>query len=426
MRLIILNQFFYPDHSATSQLMTDLAQSLSEKGLQVTALAGRGRYNGGESLPRRELYGGVRIERAWATSFGKESVAGRLIDYLSFYLGACWKLLTLPRHDIVMALTTPPLISLLALLVCRLRGMKLVALVQDIYPDVAVSLGTLKPDGFLTRILDLFSCFTLRKADRVVVLSDCMREKILCKVGDEIRPRLDVIHNWADGTKIKPLEEAAPNRFVETHHLVNKFVVLFSGNLGRVNDFSTILDAARLLRQRSDIRFLFIGDGAKALEIKEFIQKHRLENINLLPYQPRDLLHLSLAAGHAHLVTLAEGLAGLSVPSKAYGILASGRPIIFVGDSKSDVAKFISENSCGAVVAAGESERLASIIAEWEANRDSLKLMGREARELFNSRFDRPLAVSAYLESFGKCISEEPALMTQQGQSSITSAKQRN
>jgi glycosyltransferase involved in cell wall biosynthesis len=425
MRLIILNQFFYPDHSATSQLMTDLGQSLVEKGLQVTALAGRGRYNGGESLPRREIYGGVHIERAWATSFGKDSAVGRLIDYLSFYLGACWKLLTLPRHDIVMALTTPPLISLLALLVCRIRGMKLVALVQDIYPDVAVSLGTLKADGFLTRILDRFNRFTLRKADRVIVLGDCMREKILQKIGDKIRPRLDVIHNWADGTKIRPLEEDAPNRFVEAHHLLDKFVVLFSGNLGRVNDFSTVLDAARLLRERSDIHFLFIGDGAKAIEIKEFIRAHRLENINLLPYQPRDLLHLSLAAGHAHLVTLAEGLAGLSVPSKAYGILAAGRPIIFVGDSKSAVARFISENGCGAIVAVGESQRLAEIIAQWEEDRERIKRMGREARELFDHRFDRPLAVSAYLESFSKCITPEASLIPQ-GHSSITSAKQRN
>ncbi len=144
MRIIILNQFFYPDHSATSQLMTDLAESLVERGHQVTALAGRGRYNGGDALLSKGEYQGVRIERAWTTCYGKRNLAGRVVDYLSFYLGASWKLVRLPHHDIVMALTTPPLIGLVALLIARLRGMRLVALMQDIYPDVAVALGSFK------------------------------------------------------------------------------------------------------------------------------------------------------------------------------------------------------------------------------------------------------------------------------------------
>src|SRR5262249_36877639 len=143
MRLIILNQFFYPDHSATSQLMTDLSESLVENGIEVTAIAGRGRYNGGEKLSQRQEHRGVVIERAWSTSFGKKFLAGRIFDYLSFYIGATWKLLRVPRHDLVMALTTPPLIGLVALLVGRLRGMRVVMLVQDVYPDIAVALGAL-------------------------------------------------------------------------------------------------------------------------------------------------------------------------------------------------------------------------------------------------------------------------------------------
>ena len=200
MRIVILNQFFYPDHSATSQLMTDLAESLVGRGLSVTALAGRGRYNGGGLLAPGAGYRGVKIVRAWATSFGKSSTIARLSDYLSFYLGAAWKLLTLPRHDIVMALTTPPLISLLALLICRLRGMKLITLVQDIYPDVAIALGTLKARSLTSRVLDALNRLVLRKADRIIVLGECMRERVAAKVGGDAEARIDVIHNWADGT----------------------------------------------------------------------------------------------------------------------------------------------------------------------------------------------------------------------------------
>jgi colanic acid biosynthesis glycosyl transferase WcaI len=403
-RLLILNQFFYPDHSAISQLMTDLAESLVERGLSVTVLSSRGRYNGGGTLPPREDYRGVRVERAWATSFGKSSVAGRLADYFTFYLGAAWNLLTLPRHDVVMALTLPPLIGLLALLVCRLRGMKLAALVEDIYPDVSVALGTFKEDSLLARLLDRLNRLVLSQADRVIVLGDCMRERVAAKIQPGSEGRIDVIHNWADGEKIRPLAAGERNAFVEEHGLRDRFVIQFSGNFGMVNDFDTPLKAACLLRKRADIIFLFIGDGVKAREIKEFVIRHNLPNVRVLPYQPRENLLYSLAAGHAHLVTLADGLAGLSVPSKTYGILAAGRPVIFVGDPRSDIARLVAEYHCGAVVRTGQATRLAEIITAWADEPAAMAKLGDKARALFASRFDRPQAVAAYLESLLKCL----------------------
>jgi glycosyltransferase involved in cell wall biosynthesis len=402
-RLLILNQFFYPDHSAISQLMTDLAESLVERGLSVTALSGRGLYNGGKSLPAREVYRGVRVERAWATSFGKSSDAGRLADYFTFYLGAAWKLLTLPRHDVVMALTLPPLIGLLALIICRLKGMRLAALVEDIYPDVGVALGTFREGGLLARLLDRLNRLVLSRADRIIVLGECMRERVTDKIGLEAGGRIDIIHNWADGEKIRPLAAGETNPFAEEHDLRQRFVVQFSGNFGMVNDFDTPLEAARLLRKRADILFLFIGDGVRAGEIKEFVSRHELANVRVLPYQPRENLLYSLAAGHAHLVTLADGLAGLSVPSKTYGILAAGRPVIFVGDPRSDIARLVAEHHCGAVVRTGEAARLASLISVWADEPATLAKLGEQARAIFTRRFDRPQAVAAYAESLLKC-----------------------
>lgn len=404
MRLVILNQFFYPDHSATSQLMTDLAESLAARGFRVTAVAGRGRYNGGGRLAPREEYRGVRVERAWATGFGKASAAGRLADYFTFYMGAAWKLLTLPRQDVVMALTTPPLIGLLALFVCRLRGMKTAALVQDVYPDVGVALGTFKERGIATRLLDRLNRLTLTRADRVVVLGECMRERVAAKVGAERADKIDVIHNWADGEKIRPPARGERNPFAEEYGLTGRFVVQFSGNFGRVNDFDTPLEAARILKDRDDILFLFVGDGAKAGEIKEYARRHELRNVRLLPYQPRENLVYSLAAGDAHLVTLAEGLAGLSVPSKTYGIMAAARPVLFVGDPRSDVARLVAEHGCGEVVRAGDAESLARVVASWAADPASTERLGHAARELFLREFDRAHAVQAYAESLSKCL----------------------
>jgi colanic acid biosynthesis glycosyl transferase WcaI len=422
-RIVILNQFFYPDHSATSQLMTDLAESLVGRGVSVTALAGRGRYNGGDSLPIRADYHGIEIVRAWASSFGKSSTIARLSDYLSFYLCAAWKLLTLPRHDIVLALTTPPLISLPALLICRLRRMKLIALVQDIYPDVTIALGTLKADSLITRVLDALNRLVLRKSDRIIVLGECMRERIAAKMSKEAEGRIDVIHNWADGSVLQPLPESADNSFADAHRVGAEFVVQFSGNLGRVNDFATVLDAAERLRERPEILFQFIGDGAKADELRIFSREHDLKNIQLLPYQPREILQFTLAAGDAHLVTLACGLSGLSVPSKTYGILAAGRPILFVGDASSDVARLVQENHCGAVIASGEGDALAQTIAQWADDRARVKRMGQTARQVFERRFDRPRAVNSYLASFARCINSDPRLKISEIKRAVTAAK---
>ncbi|HEX8775011.1 MAG TPA: glycosyltransferase family 4 protein [Pyrinomonadaceae bacterium] len=407
MRLIILNQFFYPDHSATSQLMTELAESLAERGVGVTALAGRGRYNGGERLSPYEDYKGVRVERARATSYGKGNVLGRLSDYLSFYVGATWKLSRMPHHDIVMALTTPPLIGLVALVIGHMRGMRVVALVQDVYPDIAVALGTLGKRSPATLFLDYLSRLILQRADRIIVLGECMRERVAAKVSGDALENIDVIHNWADGAAIKPLGTEA-NPFIAEHDLQGRFVVLFSGNLGRVNEFETTLGAARSLRDRGDIIFLFIGDGTKAVEIERYARANALDNIRMLPYQSRGMLPFSLGAGHASLVTLADGLAGLSVPSKTYAILAAGRPVLFVGDRRSDVARMVRENGCGEVVAAGDCERLAFVIEDWSADREKVEAMGRRARALFEASFDRPRAVNAYLEAFAKCLSDSP------------------
>jgi glycosyltransferase involved in cell wall biosynthesis len=407
MRIIILNQFFYPDHSATSQLMTELAESLVDSGHEVTAIAGRGLYSGGGKLSARQRHDGVAIERAWSTRFGKKSAAGRLADYLSFYMGATWKLLTIRRHDIVLALTTPPLISLVALLIARLRGMRLVALIQDVYPDVAVVLGALNPASPLTRLFEWLNRFTLRGADRIIVLSECMRDRIVSKAGPDASARIDVIHNWADGEWLMPLDRRK-NPFAIQQDLAGKFVVLFSGNLGRVNDFDTVLDAALLLRDRLDILFLFIGDGDRAASIKTFAEAHGLSNVRLLPYQARQMTRYSIAAGDAALVTLAQGLAGLSVPSKTYALLAAARPILFVGDTTSEAAAIVADNECGAVFKSGQSERLAGLIAEWSQDKQQVRLLGHKARSVFERRFDRPLAVSAYLDTFTRCMACGP------------------
>jgi len=278
-----------------------------------------------------------------------------------------------------------------------------VALVQDVYPDVAIALGAIKANNPIVRFLDWLNRFTLRKSDRIVVLSECMRERIAEKIGPEAASRIDIIHNWADGTQITP-PSVAPNPFSIEHGLEDSFVVLFSGNLGEVNDFATVLGAALILRDQPRILFLFIGDGGQASHIRAFAAANRLDNVRLLPYQPRETTRYSIAAADAALVTLASGLAGLSVPSKLYALLAAGRPVLFVGDTESETARIIGDSGCGAVFKSGDSEQLAGVIEGWSRDREQLALLGQRSRSVFDRRFDRRQAVDAYLATFARCM----------------------
>jgi glycosyltransferase involved in cell wall biosynthesis len=247
----------------------------------------------------------------------------------------------------------------------------------------------------------------LHHADRVIVLSDCMLARVLANLGPAAHARIDVIHNWADGREITPLQGIKAGFWAERGlpELADRFVVLFGGNLGLVNDFTTVLAAARDLAHRSDIAFVFIGEGARRAEIAEFARAHALSNIITLPYQPRQALPHSLSAADALLLTLGEGLAGLSVPSKTYSNLAAGRPLLFVGDLRSSSAALIKEFACGAALARGQAAELAQTISRWADHPAEAAQLGQRARQLFEERFDRPHAVRAYLQTLFRCMS---------------------
>lgn len=386
MRLLILNQFFYPDESATSQLMTDLAEDLVSLGLEVTVLCGRSGYTGGTASAAQETYRGIQIVRVPSTGFERRSVVRRALSYLSFYLAAFGRLLLLPRPDVLLALTTPPLIAAVACVMKLLRGTRVICLVQDLYPDVAVQLGVLRPGTLFTRFLERVSRSTLQRADAVIVLGECMRRRVKAKA---VAPsRIHVLENWADGSEICSLPPES-NPFRRDHGLGDQFVVLYSGNMGNAHDLDTILAAAAGLSQQPDVLFLFVGDGPKKSTVENFAVAHPDARIRLLPYASRNELSYSLSAGDASLVSLAAGLEGLVVPSKLYGILASGRPVLFVGPEGSDTARTVREAQCGFAVPNRDVTGLQQAILRLRDDRALARRMGGNARLLLEQRFER-------------------------------------
>jgi colanic acid biosynthesis glycosyl transferase WcaI len=380
-KVLLLNQFFHPDLAATAQLATDLAEDLVVAGFEVTALAAQGSYLGGGRLAPREEYKGIRIERVRCASFGKRSITRRLLDYGSFYASAAARVLATGRYDAVLAMSTPPLVATIGALRRSLRGTRFVYWLQDLYPELAVEFGVLRPRSLATRAFAAASRWTLRRADAVIVLGDAMGDRVRAKgVAPE---RVHVVPNWADEQAIRPVPHRE-NAFRRAHGLDGKRVVLYSGNMGRAHDVATVLEAARQLRDHTDLVFLFIGDGAKRLEVEAAARD--LPSVRLLPYQPREILAESLSAGDVHLVTQEPFTVGLIEPSKLYGVMAAGRPVLYVGPPETEAAATVRRESIGEVVVNGDPGGVVRALGRLLA--DPLE-MGARSRRSFQERYDR-------------------------------------
>lgn len=381
-RLIFINRFFFPDVSATSQILFDLARRLVQQGIEVHVICSGQLYDDPSArLPAREIVHGIHVHRAWTSRFGRDRLAGRSLDYASFYVSGAAKLFALLRKgDVVIAKTDPPLISIAAAAAARVRGARLINWLQDVFPEVASQLGANPLPGWLDKALKRLRDQSLAMAQVNVVLGSRMREHL---EGRRIpTSRIKVIENWADGSAVVPMAVGA-SRLRQTLGLENKFVIGYSGNLGRAHEFETILAAAERLKNEQDVVFLMIGGGAKMEQLRRCVLERNLENFRFLPYQPRERLSDSLAAADVHLACLLPNLEGLIVPSKCYGVLAAGRPLIFIGDADGEVARIVREKECGRAVQMGDAAALVRTITELRGNLELREKIGLRARELF-------------------------------------------
>ncbi len=391
MKIIFVNRFFYPDLSATSQMLSDLAFFLFERGFEVEVICSRNNYRQQEkSLPGTDRIHGIDVHRVWSTHFGYRSLIGKLSDYVTFYINASWYLLRIAgKGDIIVAKTDPPLISVGACWAARLRGAHLVNWVQDLFPEVATSIGVRGMNGFVAKWLKSLRNCSLNMAEMNVVLGKLMQTRL--QQEGVASGRIRVIHNWVDGDSIQP-QTSEHNPLREELGLTGTFVVGYSGNFGRAHEIETVLSAADSLRNEADIRFLFIGGGTQMECLREETAKRGLQNIVFQDYLPRELVSQGLAAADVHLTILKPELEGLIVPSKIYGILAAGRSTLFIGDRDGEVARILREGDAGITVESGDGEGLAQQIKHMKANPAELTRMGTNARVIFDERYAAHIA----------------------------------
>lgn len=379
MKVLLLNQVFYPDVAATAQHGHDLARDLVKHGHQVTAVASRSIYGQkGAALPATETVDGIEIHRVGRSLFGKAGIAARIADFALFYLSAFIKVMLLPKHDVIVCFTTPPFISLVGRVLRRVKGTRFVYWVMDLYPDLPVACGVMKPASPATRLFESLNRSCLRSADADVVLGRCMGDLVRSKgVPDD---RIRMIGVWSDQEEVKPVPRHE-NAYRREWEVGDRVLVMYSGNFGIGHDVATFLEAAKRLRDDDRVRFAFVGGGKKKAEVEAFVAEHGLQSTCILaPYQPRERLDELLSAADLHLVSLLEGVEGIMVPSKLFGILAAGRPALFIGSDASEISRVIVENDCGASVRQGDVDGLIAAVARFTNDPVDREAAGDRAR----------------------------------------------
>ncbi len=415
LRVLVLNQSFWPDVAATAQHAFDLARYLSERGDHVTAIASRSFYGQrGSTLPEKEEVDGIRIHRVSSSVFGKRGIVSRSVDFLFFNVACLFKAVSLPRYDVVICLTTPPFIALIGIILRWMKGTRFVFWTMDLYPDVPVAAGVIKRGSIVHRTFRALDRFCLHRADLVVVLGRCMHRRVLAS---GVRPeRLVTITPWSDPNEVKqvparrfagatealaaarhsvsgtPSTIASENAFRAEWGIGNRFTIEYSGNCGIGHDVTSVCDAMLLTKDDDGIRWVIVGGGVAWPVIEQFIARHRIGNVVLRPYQPRSRLGELIALGDVHLVLVANGFEGLLLPSKFYGVMAAGRPTIYVGPEESEVAQVILEEQCGFVIPNGDTERLVAAIRRLQSDPVLALTMGMRGRRALERSYSLQLA----------------------------------
>jgi colanic acid biosynthesis glycosyl transferase WcaI len=382
-RLLLINQFFWPDTAPTGRFLLDVTRAVEAREIQMTAICGAAGYGTTDDTPCPP----VRILRPGGTRFSRD-VRGRILSYGSFLAGAFVTGFRVGRPDTVLTLTTPPLTSVFGRILKLSRGCRHFIWEMDVYPDIAVDLGTLKARSMLTCVIGALADWSRRNADGIIVLGEDMKTRLIAR--DIPEHKIHVAENWADGKEITPLP------FPE-----GPLVVHYSGNFGLAHDIETISEVIRQCASDSRFQFVFAGGGSRRQQMEKFCHEQGVANVVFRPYSSRAELSASLAEGHLGLVTQLPQTCGSIVPSKTYGIMAAGRPVLYIGPRDSTPARMIERFQCGWQVNPGDTAALASLLEKLNSGRHLIFETGARARQAFEKNYDRPIAAARIVKILG-------------------------
>lgn len=400
-RILFLDRFYFPDEQATSVYLTELTQALQDH-FQIEVLCGPPTIVTENTYPPNPL---PRIHYVSCFTFPKRFLLARFLNDLSFLLLTLLRGLFIPKPSLIISQTSPPGIWWVGFLLSRWHRARWIHVSKDVFPDNLKAVSR-KLNGAFLSALDQVSSFPLRRTDQIVVIGEDMRNILLKKKFSS--DRIFKIHDWVDLKFIRPLPKK--NAFSTKHHLEDKFVVLYAGNFGRTHNFEDLLGAAEELRQTREIVFVLVGEGALKEKLLREVGFLELTNVLILPFEPRSRLPEVLAAADVSVVLLRKGMAGLSVPSKIYSLLASGRPLVACVEGASEIARIVRESNAGFTIPPGNPPEFAAAIKTLFENRKLREELGANGRHFVEERDFQTTAFRRYSELFSQVLDDKKNL----------------
>jgi glycosyltransferase involved in cell wall biosynthesis len=406
MNILLLNQAFYPDVVSTAQHAADLARGLTQAGHKVTVVcSSRGYDDPHIRFPQRETWNDVTIIRIRSTGFGKASKWRRAIDFGTFMVICALRLCLLPRFDVVVAMTSPPLISFLSSLAVPSKASNLVFWSMDLNPDEAIAAGWVSRKSLAARVLSLMLLYSLKRAAVVVALDRFMKDRIQAKgISAE---KILVVSPWSHDDRVR-FDPAGREEFRANYKVSHKFVVMYSGNHSPCHPLDTLLQAAERLAENEDIAFCFVGGGSEFVKVKERARSRGLRNVLCIPYQPIEKLSGSLSAADLHVVVMGDQYVGIVHPCKIYNVLAVKKPFLYIGPSESHVTDILGQSDAY-VSSHGDVEGVVANILRARRNTVLGSQRGVDEVEILFSRNRLVSQMISAIEQAGEQTCEHPA-----------------
>jgi colanic acid biosynthesis glycosyl transferase WcaI len=406
-QILVISQFFGPDSSAVGQLLADAAEELSRAGHKISVICGvsdyvardrgQGRNTGRGNAPGAQRNGSqpgpgvIEVNPVKNLPFSHSKVK-KLLSYATFYAGATWKALQAPRPEVVVTLTAPPGLAWIGWLMQRMRGCRHVAWEMDVYPDIAMALD-MPLIGRLGGILD----YPRRRADVVIALGECMKTRLLRhRIPQQ---RILVAENWANGRKIYPLP----------FPLHSPLRILYSGNLGLAHDVTTIRGVIEHFAGTPKLHFAFVGGGSGRQDLQQHFRRQAITNVSFATYVQLERLGESLAGCHIGLVTQKPSTLGAVVPSKIYGLMAAGRPVLYIGPGTATPALVVRRFDCGWHFECDDVEGVSGLLSHLLAHPGDVRQKGKHGREAFEEHYDTRAGVARICNALGVRTSDHPA-----------------
>jgi glycosyltransferase involved in cell wall biosynthesis len=394
-RLLICTQLFYPELISTGQTLTELAESL-EKNVDIEVWCAQpSLQKGSASVPRLLHHQGIVIKRLWGTYFFKGNFLGKLINHLSFTGSCFFKLVFDSQKSPVMVLTNPPMLGPLLAIACAIRKRPLIYVVFDVYPETAIAFGFLKKKSWITALWTFGNRICYKQAKDIVVIGRCMQDVIRKSLPKNCQHKLKYIPMWGDDTAIQAYSK--PFSYKQKWGLEGKFVLLYSGNMGRFHDVETILMGAEHVKDsHPDIVFVFAGEGHKKALVEHWIKEKKLSNCRIFNHVPREDLPDMLGSADVGLVSLLPEQTGFSVPSKSFGLLAAGLPLIAIMSSTCEIARILNEKEAGHVINPGDVMSFANTVIALYNNPDMRLKLGQNGKQAITTAYSIQQTASAY------------------------------